>query len=347
MDSLTQAALGASVGFFCWRDKLGRKAIIGGAIIGTIPDLDIIIYPLLDSVQRLYWHRGESHSVFFILLGALLSGWVLYKLIHHHRISYPSAFLGCLLIYATHILIDVYTVYGTQLLAPFSRYGFALANMFIIDPLFTVPLLVSICAVLILPTRTSGLVNSVVLVIITCYSIWSLVIQSHADKQFDQALKKMDVATSRSLTSASPLNTLLWRHVAQTPDGFLFGYWSVFDEPDREIIFYHIPRNEQLTESFNKSRVFEAVEWFSKGWWIALDLGDNRIKVVDIRFTEIPADAADSYHRWNWPFNWLFEKDTPPGKLQRAEELPKDISSPLLLLKNRVFGGEGWLNQVQ
>lgn len=65
MDSITQATLGAAVGYLCWHQKLKRKALIAGAILGTLPDLDIVIYPLLDEVQRLYWHRGESHSVFF------------------------------------------------------------------------------------------------------------------------------------------------------------------------------------------------------------------------------------------------------------------------------------------
>ncbi|THB72056.1 MAG: metal-dependent hydrolase [Desulfobulbaceae bacterium] len=346
MDSVTQAALGASVGFLCWRDKLGRKAVIGGAVIGTIPDLDIIVYPLLDSVQRLYWHRGESHSVFFILLGALLTGWVLQQIIHRHRISYYSVFAGCFLIYATHVLIDVYTVYGTQLFAPFSRYGYALGNMFIIDPLLTLPLLLSISAALVSPSRASGIINSGALFIVICYSIWSLLIQSYADKQFQQALVKMNVVASRNLTSASPLNTLLWRHVAETPDGYLFGYWSILDQPEREIVFYHIPRNEQATASFRQSRAFAVVDWFSKGWWIALETGENRVKIVDIRFTEIPASANDPYQRWNWPFSWVFEKDSQPSQLQRAEQLPQDFSGTLELLTNRINGGTGWLNHT-
>ena len=344
MDSVTQAALGASIGFLCWRDRLGRKAVLWGAAIGTVPDLDIIVYPLLDSVQRLYWHRGESHSVFFILLGALLTGWVLYQLKRHHQMSYLSVFLGCLLIYTTHVIIDVYTIYGTQLFAPFSRHGYGLGNMFIIDPLFTLPLLVSVGGALISPSRNSAFINHGALFIVSCYSMWSLVIQSYADKQFGQALLKMDVATSRSITSASPLNTLLWRHVAETPDGFLLGYWSVFDQPGREIVFYPIPRNEEATESFRKSRAFAVVEWFSKGWWIALESDDNRIKVVDIRFTEIPAAADDPYQRWNWPFSWVFEKNTQPNQLQRAEQLPSDFSPTMQLLRNRVSGGQGWLN---
>lgn len=345
MDSLTQAALGASVGLACWRQELGRKALICGAVIGTIPDLDIIAYPFLDSVQRLYWHRGESHSVFFILLGALLTGGIVFRLTRQHRVSYCSAVTGCLLIYLTHVLIDVYTVYGTQLFAPFSRYGYAVGNMFIIDPLFTLALLVGITGALLLPSAKSRLVNGAALAVVSCYSVWSLAIQSYADNTFQRALEQMEVSTSRHLTTASPFNTLLWRHVAQTPEGFLFGYWSIFDQPDRAIVFYHIPRNQSLTQSFKNSRAFEVVDWFAKGWWIAFELENDQVKVVDIRFTEIPAAPDDFYHHWNWPFSWVFKKNTMPVQLQRAEPLQQEFTATLQLLANRVTGGAGWLKQ--
>ena len=62
-----QATLGAAVGHLCWHKKIGNKALLLGAMGGTIPDLDIILYPLLDDIQRLHWHRGESHSIWFVL----------------------------------------------------------------------------------------------------------------------------------------------------------------------------------------------------------------------------------------------------------------------------------------
>ncbi len=80
MDSITQATLGAALGHICWQDKLGRKALIAGALLGTLPDLDVLIFPFLDEVQRLYWHRGESHSVWFMVLGAMGFGWLLTRL---------------------------------------------------------------------------------------------------------------------------------------------------------------------------------------------------------------------------------------------------------------------------
>jgi inner membrane protein len=127
MDSLTQATLGAAVAHLCWQRTLGRKTLLWGIALGTLPDLDVLAYPWLDDVERLYWHRGESHAMWMMALAPLLLApfvrWV------HRRAptptSFTAAFLGVMLIWTTHVLIDVFTVYGTQMLAPFSRHGFS------------------------------------------------------------------------------------------------------------------------------------------------------------------------------------------------------------------------------
>ena len=102
MDSITQASLGAAVGHLCWNKEIGAKALVAGALIGTIPDLDILAYPVLDQVQRLYWHRGESHSIFFVLLGGLATGLLVQRYCFGKRLNLQKAFLGALFIYATH-----------------------------------------------------------------------------------------------------------------------------------------------------------------------------------------------------------------------------------------------------
>ena len=68
MDSLTQAVLGAAVAEATIGRKEGNKAILWGVIIGTIPDLDVIVARFFDPVRSLLVHRGFSHSILFILL---------------------------------------------------------------------------------------------------------------------------------------------------------------------------------------------------------------------------------------------------------------------------------------
>ena len=65
MDSITQATLGAAIGQALLGKKIGGKAAVLGAIVATIPDLDVVLLPLYDSLERISIHRGFSHSILF------------------------------------------------------------------------------------------------------------------------------------------------------------------------------------------------------------------------------------------------------------------------------------------
>lgn len=347
MDSLTQATLGAAVGHLCWNKNIGSKALLLGAVGGTIPDLDIILYPVLDDIQRLYWHRGESHSIFFIFFGALVSAWVLGRLYKPKRLPFTLAFLGALLIYATHILIDLFTVYGTQLLAPVSRNGFALGNFFIIDPLFTLPIFLGCLIAAKSKTGLGWRANLTGLSVAICYTLWSFSAQNTAHSAFQEAIVKENQTILRQRTTAGPFTTFLWRHVAETETGFLVAYWSIFDGQDRSIEFYTIPRSPELVENLIDTDTFTVLQWFSQGWWFATEDGVKGVRVVDLRFGAIPS-AVDQTHRdWSWPFSWRFDTDTAQSRT--LYPVVPEVDSPrntLELLAIRISGGENWYSKA-
>lgn len=347
MDSITQASLGAAVGHLCWNKEIGAKALVAGAVIGTIPDLDILAYPVLDQVQRLYWHRGESHSIFFVLLGGLATGLLVQRYCFSKKLSLQKAFLGALLIYATHILIDLFTIYGTQLFAPVSRTGFGYGNFFIIDPLFTLALVLGITGAAVLKEEWGRKLNIAGLAIAFLYTIWSFSIQSVAHAKFSKSIATLDVEITRQMTTAAPFTTFLWRHLAETPDGFLMAYWSVFDAPEKDIGFHYIPKNANIIEPVRDGRTFQAVEWFSKGWWCVIKSDEHSAKVVDLRFTEIPAATRGSHVYWNWPFAWKFNLD-PKDEITLKAVVP-DVQEPMKILHflaQRISGGDGWLKSI-
>ncbi len=322
MDSLTQAALGAAVAYGCWHRSLGRRAVAWGLLFGTLPDLDIVAFPFLDPSQRLYWHRGESHALWAMLLGAALLAPLLVR-IHRNPTPTPpprpprepltrrAAFAGLWLVFASHVLIDVFTVYGTQLLAPFSRHGFGLNNLFIIDPLYTAPLLLGVLLALVLRTpRARHLANVAGLALSTLYVGWSFVAQARANIVFAQARLSagFEVAPGRSITSATPLNTVLWRHVAEVKGGFIIGYWSWLDA-DTSVRFDFIPRAaDTLPPAVHASRSFATVDWFSQGFWAAWPSPNDSsaLQVADLRFGELRPGLDTSPGSWSWPFSWRF-----------------------------------------
>ena len=79
MDSLTQITLGAAVGEVVLGRKAGNRAMIWGAIGGTIPDLDIIANFFTDDIHALAIHRGFSHSIVFAILTAPIFGGLVYR----------------------------------------------------------------------------------------------------------------------------------------------------------------------------------------------------------------------------------------------------------------------------
>lgn len=334
MDSITQAALGAAVAYGCWHRQVGRRALPWGLALGTLPDLDILVFPWLDAVNRLVFHRGESHAIWAMVLGALLFAPLLvcihkYPTPPREPLRFREAFIGVWLIFASHVLIDVFTVYGTQLLAPFTRYGFGLNNLFIIDPLYTAPLVLGVLLAAVLRTpRARHLANVAGLAFSTLYVAWSFVAQTRAAMVFSAELARQGhvVAPGRAITSATPLNTMLWRHLAEVEGGFLIGYWSWLDA-DTTVTFDFVPRDAEAVAAVRDSRAFQTVEWFSQGFWAVLETNDGAARVTDLRFAEIRPGPNSTPSEWSSAFAWSFPVAPEPGEDIPLVQVPADYGS--------------------
>ncbi|MEM6722439.1 MAG: metal-dependent hydrolase [Bacteroidota bacterium] len=79
MDSLTQIVLGAAVGEAVLGKKVGNRAMIWGAVAGTIPDLDVLTNLWMPDVYALAAHRGFSHSIVFAIITAPVFGWLVHR----------------------------------------------------------------------------------------------------------------------------------------------------------------------------------------------------------------------------------------------------------------------------
>jgi inner membrane protein len=323
MDSVTQAALGAAVSYAGWHRPLGRWSLVWGVGFGSLPDLDVLASPWMDRIEFLYWHRGPSHGVLFLLV-ATLAGAALVRGVHRSRPPpWVSALSVTAAILVTHVAIDLFTVYGTQLLAPFSNHGYGTNNLFIIDPLFTGPLLVGILLAVTLRTpQARARANSIGLALSTAYVGWSFVAQARADAVFARAREVQGISATQTMTSATALNTLLWRHVAATEGGFLIGYWSWLDA-DETVRFDFVPQQAHLVEAEQGTRAMEVVRWFSQGYWVAAGSPED-LRVSDLRFGELRSDPGAPAHTWSYIFSWRIGAGArdPSG----LESLPQDFA---------------------
>ena len=335
MDSVSQLALGAVVGDAVLGDKVGNRALLWGAVVGTIPDLDVVFYPLMDEVSQLGWHRGISHSLLFNGALALFLGWALYR-INGRRASqkhWTILSLACLL---SGVLLDCFTVYGTQVFQPFSDYQVGFNNISIIDPLFTVPLLLVIVIALFL--RRSRLTRRVViltgLALSTVYMAVTFVIKFHAESVVEESLERQGISYGRLMTAPTLFNSVLWRATAEVSDGFYVGYYSLFDTRS-EIDFRHISSNEILLADIRHSRAVKQLLWFSDGWFTVRESSDGSLVFSDLRFGEI---YTDSERQGQFVFNWVLTTDQSGTSMTQLDPQVDDAGKAMRFLWNRIRG---------
>lgn len=293
MDSLSQLALGAAVSVAVMgRRTAVWKAALWGGICGTLPDLDALV-DFGDPVLNMVLHRSDTHALLWLaLLSPLLGG--LIARIHGQWAEWPRwglAVAGALL---THPLLDAVTVYGTQLLRPFTDEPYGLGSLFIIDPLYTLPLLVGLGAALMAPLR--GLRwNAAGLALSCAYIVWSAAAQLHVKGVAREALAGQGVATERLLVTPTPFNTVLWRVVAIDKDTVHEGFWGFLDA-DRQITFNTYPKGDALLQALDKGPAsndrLQRIRRFSDGFY-RLQATDDQLRIADLRMGQYPAFAFE------------------------------------------------------
>ncbi|WP_372421470.1 metal-dependent hydrolase [Salinarimonas chemoclinalis] len=262
MDPVSQIALGAAVGHAVAGRRLGGLAAAAGALGGLIPDLDVIWSGWgRDSIA--YWelHRGVTHSLFFGPVVGTALGWASARLHERARARrgkptegllapWIAVWVGALV---THPLLDTATIYGTQLLAPFTNLRFALPALPIIDPVYTLPLLVALLVAGLLGWRSRGAQRASVgaLVLTTLYAGLGLWANGRAEAiaLADPALRERTPAEVRVTTTF--LTPWLRRVTTLEDEARHVGFVSVF-APDRPIRWTALPKDpraERLAEA--------------------------------------------------------------------------------------------------
>ena len=314
MDSLTQIVLGAAVGEAVLGRKVGNKAMLYGAIAGTIPDLDALAGNFTDTITAIEVHLGFSHSIFFAVLAAPVIGWLISKIERRSGVGWKDwswlMFWGLF----THPILDSFTTWGTQLFWPLD-IRLAFKNIFVIDPLYTLPFLVF----LILAMRRKkedpkrAKFNRLGLIVSTTYLMLTLVLKFIAHQQFVEDLEQQGIFYSRIDTRPTPLNTILWSANVEAEEDFLIGYYSFFDE--EMVRFESVPKNHHYLGSLKNDKNVQRLIEITKGWY-SISEKDGFLYFNDLRFGKLNPSDEDS----NFAFSYRL---IPEDGAIRAEEQPK------------------------
>ncbi|WP_019935469.1 metal-dependent hydrolase [Oceanimonas smirnovii] len=304
MDSVSQMALGAAVGVAAMGRRSGvGKAALAGVFFGTLPDLDVII-DYGDPISNMTKHRGASHALLYLTLCAPLFGWLLGR-----RGGWLPWTLAIWLIFMTHVLIDFMTVYGTQLGQPFTDYPFGAGSVFIIDPLYTLPLLVGLWFAL---RRRRLRANQLGLLLSTVYLGWSLVAQGMAEHRAGALLAEQGIRAERLLVTPAPLNTVLWRVLAMTENGYWEGHVSLLDDEPTPFVFQ--PTDAALLGEWQHQPYVARMIWFTKGFF-RLSERHNELVITDLRMGQEPG----------YVFNFTVAEQDSSGRWQTLSQ-PRQFS---------------------
>lgn len=289
MDSVSQFALGAAVGLATMGKRTAPwKAALLGGIVGTLPDLDALI-DYGDAVSNMTMHRAESHSIFWQsvaspFIAAAVAG------VDRAGARFTERFahwwVAVWLVLVTHALLDATTVYGTQLALPFSNHPFGLGSIFIIDPLYTLPLLLGITVALL--ARGPGRLrwNRIGLALSTVYLGWTVIAQVLVTDVVREQLAERGLRPERVLVTPAPFNTVLWRVIAMYPEGYDEGFYSLLDN-GRNIRFDRFSRSAALYAETAAMPAVARIAWFSKGFFRMRER-DGRLTITDLRMGQEP-----------------------------------------------------------
>ncbi len=334
MDSLTQIVLGAAVGQATIGKKVGNKAILWGAIAGTIPDLDILTKLYTDTVTANELHRGFSHSILFCVLAAPLFGWLITKLYKNKEANWKDwtklMFWGLF----THPILDAFTTWGTQLFWPLP-YKVSFKNIFVIDPLYTVPFLVCVVWAMFYkrtnPKRNK--INNIGIIISSSYMLITLALKWYTYGVFKNNLEAQQIIFNEIQTKPTPLNSILWNANIETKDSFLIGDYSLFDGKASIKFTSHLKNHQLLGRLQNHPLIIRLIK-LTEGWYTIEQSGDI-FYFNDLRFGLL--DKTSSNNRFAFSYKIFYDKNGKLHAIERERNM-KEVPNLLNNLFKRIIG---------
>ncbi|MFI5164590.1 MAG: metal-dependent hydrolase [Bacteroidia bacterium] len=308
MDSISHIVLGAAIGEAMLGKKMGKKAMGWGALAASLPDIDVFFTPFFHPIDALFVHRGITHSFLFVFLTAPVLGWLFSKFNWKRPATQKEWTLLFFVTILSHPLLDSSTMYGTGIFEPFSNYRAQFTSLFIVEPFYTIPLLIGFMALLILKRDSVkrkfwmrfGLSFS------TLYLLFAICNKLYIGKIFTDSLQKQNLHFTDFETSPTPFNNILWNVFAKDTNGYWFGFYSHFDKT-KDVKFSFVPRNDSLAGDLLQNELVQKLIRFSHGYY-CFTLCDNELRFNDLRFAfsgEFNCDA----NRKNFAFSFALKKD--------------------------------------
>lgn len=284
MDTLTHMVTGACIGQLIM-GRHGKKAMVWGAIIQNLPDLDFITLLWVHPPSSLLVHRGISHSFALALLTAILISVYLSR--GKLRISFSRWFLFVSVQLAVHILLDSCNSYGTGLWEPFSHTRVSFNILFVADPFFSLwPAIACLVLVMLKPTaRSRNTWSYASITVCIFYLVFAIEHKRSVNNTVSAWLQGHHMAGHTFITTPAPFQQWLWYIVVRDQGGYYIGYRSVFDKKSQPVLTYH-PVQDSLLAEIKDHREVELLKRFAQGFY-TVEKNRGRLVFNDLRFGQV------------------------------------------------------------
>lgn len=319
MDSFTHIALGACIGEAMLGKKLGKRAMIWGALSQSLPDIDFVTSGWMDTASNLLAHRGFTHSILFCLMATPVMAVFAERWHRPHNIALKQYMLFFFVEVFVHLFLDSFNAYGTGLLEPFSHTRFSFNILFVADPLFSIPIGIAVLMLIMLKVKSPkrkawwkfGLVASSAYLLLCCANKFII------NNETRNNLASQHISNKQYFTTPTALNSLLWFVVAADDSGFYIGHKSIFDRDYTQLRY--IPKNEYLLDSVDNQEELQKLIRFSQEYYTVEKWNDTLV-FNDLRFGQMAG--------WK-------DKD---GKFVFHYFLAKDADNDLVVQRGRFAG---------
>jgi inner membrane protein len=282
-----------------------------------------------DPILNMIRHRAESHALLLLTLFAFPMAWGVSRL-HRQPQLYGRWWWALMLALVTHPLLDLMTIYGTQVFQPFTDEAYGLGSMFIIDPVYSLPLLAGVVAALRVKTVGRALaINGWALVFSTAYLAWSALGQAWVTQHARQSLQAQGLPSQQLLVTPAPLTTVLWRVVALDGERFHEGFYSFLDG-GKAVRFVAYARGGALATQNDRHPQLQRLARFTDGFF-KIERDNDHWVVTDLRMGQEPA--------------YVFAFDIGPSLLEgqnhgpaEQKSRPMDVRAGLIWLWQRLLG---------
>lgn len=264
MDLVTQGLLGSAVAQAAYSRKIGRKTALYGFLIGLIPDFDIIA-GFWGEWASLKYHRGPTHSLPLLMVASIPLGYLFKKMTGSQASSKDWIGMTFLALF-THPLIDWCTTYGTPLFWPFSNARLANDALPIIDPLYSLPLLIVFFIGLfnlLSPGKRKALA-ALALAVSTIYAFWGYRNSQYLVREGFKIFSAQGFEPVEVRATPTMFNNRLFRVVARDQKrNFMITYMKIGNGSTLSPIQKATPSDDELVQKAMNHETGKLFTWFA------------------------------------------------------------------------------------